>query len=516
MRYSIARSIGIISLFTLLTAFCTFIFQLVIARVFGAGYETDTFFLAFSIPEWFINIIILIFPAALVPAFSSYLALKEEGKTWQLIYSFLTLFGIIFIFLYIVTACFSRQIAELLGGNLPEAYRNDLSVHLFILIPFILFSCLSALWTGYLYAHEKLIFTSLTPLIQSGVSLGLLFILKGWLGIFAASVSILLGSLMQCLVLSFFALRDRIKTRFVLFSQPFKDALKLMIPILLGNIIFKSNVIINRYLATFLTAGSVSAMYYASRIIRLSARVTSSGLIRVFFPKLAQSAALKEKKQFSENFFVSTQAALFFAFPIAAGLVIFAPNIIAILFKGNNFDAHSVLLSSIALIGLSGTFLVSPLSDLLANSFYAVKDTKTVIAVQLILFLPSILLKILMVQNAGLIGLCAVSSVISFFTSIILMLLLKRKARHIALRPIVSLAVKCFISIVILSVPLFVIGFPFSSPFLNLSRWVQIPLVGGLSLAMLLGYFLIGKLLKNPVSEKLIARFVRKKMGKST
>jgi putative peptidoglycan lipid II flippase len=515
MKYSIARSIGIISIFTILTAFCTFLFQLVIARVFGAGYETDTFFLAFSIPEWFINTIILIFPAALVPAFSSYLALKKEEKSWQLIYSFLTLFCLLFIVIYSIVLCFGLPIAELLGGNLPEDYRHDLSLHLLILIPFILFSCLSSLWTGYLYAHEKVIFTSLTPLIKSGIDLFLLFLLKQWLGIFAASVSISLGSLIQCVILSLVALRGRIKTRFVFFSRPLKETLKLMIPILLGNIIFKSNVIINRYLATFLTAGSVSAMYYASRIIRLSARATSTGFIRVFFPRLAQNAALKDKKRFSKNFSVSTQASLYFAFPIAAGLVLLAPNIIAILFRGDNFDANSVIASSIALIGLIGTYLVSPLSDLLANSFYAQKDTKTVIVVQLILFIPAILLKIVMVQKTGLIGLCAVSSFITLITSIILMLLIKRKTRHINLKPIIILTGKCFIATALLGIPLFIFGFPFASPFLTLSRWIQIPIVGGISIALFAGYVLIGKLLKIPFSEKLISRILKRKKGKS-
>jgi putative peptidoglycan lipid II flippase len=227
----------------------------------------------------------------------------------------------------------------------------------------------------------------------------------------------------------------------------------------------------------------------------------------VFFPKLAKNAALKDKKRFSENFSISTQAALYFAFPIAAGLVLFAPNIISILFKSDNFDAAGVTLSSLALVGLIGTYLVSPLSDLLANSFYALKDTRTVIGIQLILFVPSILLKILMVKNIGLIGLCAVSSFITFTTSIILMLLLKYKARHINLKPLLGMAGKCFISIGLLSVPLFACGFPFSSPFLGLSRWVQIPLVGGLSILLLIGYFLLGILLKNPFSKKLIARF---------
>lgn len=101
--------------------------------------------------------------------------------------------------------------------------------------------------------------------------------------------------------------------------------------------------------ASFLPAGSVSALYYAERLLELPMSITGTALGMVSLPTLAALTATRQHRAFASHCSTAVRLALLLALPATAGLLAVSHPLVAVLLGHGAFDSHAVTTTAMVL-----------------------------------------------------------------------------------------------------------------------------------------------------------------------
>jgi putative peptidoglycan lipid II flippase len=515
MKTSAIKKISYITILSLGNSALNFLFQVVIARTFGTGTVTDAFFLAFSIPEWVMNITVFIIPVIIIPFISGYIAKGEEDRALSLTTSIMTIFvvglSVIIAGLYILNGPIARGVAGNLGAEGIEVYGNvSLSFS-----PVILFTTMSSLLTGVYYSYERYFVPNLSPILQTLIMIGGVLIWKNGLGIQSAAVFMLIGSFFRYLLLVVLFHKRKLFLTLKIIKPEVKEDVKevviFMVPLLIGQVVLQSQVLVDRYIASILSAGSITYLFYAFRLTTIFKRLSSLGTNTVIFPKLSKSAAINDTAEFEKRINDGMCFITFVSLMVVGGMLLFSTNVVYVLFKNDQFRLFDAVQTGLALRAMSIYIVAFSLVEIINNVFYSIKNTKIPLILGISTFALSILVKILLSRIWAHVGIAIASSftaVLYMTVGIVLLKLTKRKIRFgrffkNALQNGISIAAAFGVVFIIvrLLLPKGYIFFP--------NKFAEFGAVAGLWILMALLYMGFNFLLKNDIAVNLFGRFKR-------
>ena len=150
-----------------------------------------------------------------------------------------------------------------------------------------------------------------------------------------------------------------------------------MIPSMIGSSASQFNLLFNTLIASFLSAGSISWIYYSDRLLEFPVGVFGVALSTVVLPTLSRESTNQDISTFKSTLDWGIKIALIFSVPSAVGLFILSGPLIATIFLGGNFTnydldmtQYSLMAYSFGLIGLCLVLVLSP-------AFYSREDAKT-------------------------------------------------------------------------------------------------------------------------------------------
>ena len=180
-------------------------------------------------------------------------------------------------------------------------------------------------------------------------------------------------------------------------------------------------------LASTLGASVVVAMNYAWILMMLPLGVFGMAVARAWFPQFAAAAVDGPTPELARQLTVAVRTVLFFLLPSAAGLILFAPLVVATLFERGAFDATSTELTAWALlffaVGLAGHGAV----EVLNRGFFALKDTRTPVLIAVVSMAFGIALAALLMRPLAQGGLALGISLAVLLEAVWLWLLLARR-----------------------------------------------------------------------------------------
>ncbi len=160
-------------------------------------------------------------------------------------------------------------------------------------------------------------------------------------------------------------------------DQGVKRIIKLMIPSMIGSSASQFNLLFNTLIASFLSAGSISWIYYSDRLLEFPVGVFGVALSTVVLPTLSRESANQDISTFKSTLDWGIKIALIISVPSAVGLFILSGPLVATIFLGGNFTnydldmtQYSLMAYSFGLIGLCLVLVLSP-------AFYSREDAKT-------------------------------------------------------------------------------------------------------------------------------------------
>ena len=316
--------------------------EIVMARLFGAGFIYDAFLLGFRIPNLTRDLFAEgALSSAFVPIFTQTLAQrgrKEAAVLSNLVATALILIVGVFCILGVI---FSPALVNLLAEGFHRVPgKFDLAVKMTrIMFPFLLLVALAAQAMGVLNACNRFAVPALASTFFNlgSVAFGLIlgFALAPWLGIAhitGMAIGVVLGGALQ-LAWQIPTLRSE---GFVFhpsfdWSHPgLRKIITLMGPAILGNAAVQINVMVNTNFASQIPGnGPVSWLGYAFRFMQLPLGLFGVAIASATLPSISRSAGAGNFEEFRRTLSRSLGMVFLLTLPSSIGLIVLGRSMIA-------------------------------------------------------------------------------------------------------------------------------------------------------------------------------------------
>ncbi|WLW54887.1 murein biosynthesis integral membrane protein MurJ [Streptomyces sp. YU58] len=346
-----------------------------LARLFGAGSETDAFLVAWTVPEFAATLLIEDGMAfALVPAFSLALARRAQGAPGDpvraLVATTLPRLALAFVAVSALIAGTAPYLVEALAPGLPDPALAVDCTRITALC--VLGFGLAGYSSAALRAHRRFVAPAAIYVAYNTGIITAMFVLGGQWGVRSAAVGVAIGSgLMVAIQLP--SVWRRLRHRAADQEPATEDApaaggadartvtLTLVATVLLFALCRQSQVLIERFLASTLPAGAISHLNYAQKVAQIPMTL-SLMLCTVTFPVVARALADGDTERARDRVERDLALAACLVLLGAATVIACAPQIIELLFQRGAFTAADTAATAnvmrVYALGLLGQTLV--------------------------------------------------------------------------------------------------------------------------------------------------------------
>lgn len=423
-RERIAKAAGVMSLATFMSRVLGFMRDMVLAFFFGATGISDTFFVAFRIP----NLLRELFAegtmsAALVPVLSEY-NLKDPAETRRLVRAAMAVVLLVVGAATLIGIIFAPAVVTVIApGFLDEPGKFSLTVLLTrIMFPFLLFISLAALVMGALNTKRVFFVPALAPAVLNIV---IIVTVVGFHSYFqspivAVAAGVALGGFAQFA----FQAPSYIKNGYSLsphfggMGHPgLRKMLSLVLPATLGMAVAQINIVISNILASFLPGGSITYLFYSMRLVQFPIGVFGVAMGMAVLPSLSEHAQRGDFDSLRGDFSFALRLLFFITIPAMAGLIALGEPIVSTLFQRGQFDHAATLGTAKALLYYSFGVWAVVGARVTAATFYSMQDTRSPVKAAAVALVANIVLSLVLMgpmRHSGLALANALSSIINF------------------------------------------------------------------------------------------------------
>ena len=267
----------------------------------------------------------------------------------------------------------------------------------------------------------------------------------------ALAYGVLIGGILQFLVV-FFPFLKLLKTYSL--KIDFKDVyLKLLgiklIPMLIGVFARQINTIVDQFFASFLVAGSITALENASRVYLLPVGVFGVTISNVLFPSISKAAANNDKEGTNRSLVSALNFLNFLTIPSLFVLTFFSKDVIRLIFSYGKFNEEAVKITAECLLYYSLGLLFYVGVQLVSKAYYAMGDNKRPAKFSIIAIIMNIVLNYLFIKNFQHKGLAIATSISSGVNFFLLLIIYVRNYVKLDLKNLIFTTIKITISSVI-------------------------------------------------------------------
>ena len=423
--------------YTLLSRLTGFMRDIMLAAILGAGPTADAFFVAFRLPNHFRAIFAEgAFNAAFIPAYARVRTQEGKRAADQFGDRIFTLLFASQVVLLALALLFTPQVIALLApGFSREPHQFALAVSLTrITFPYLLLITLVTLWSGILNALHRFAAAAAAPILLNLTMMATLACAAFFPGAgYAAAWGVLISGVLQAALVGGDTFYAGVMTFFraLRLDSDVRRFFKALIPATVGSAGTQLALFADTIIASFLSAGAISALYYADRIDQLPIGVIGIAVGTVLVPEMTHRLAAGDEAGARSAQNRAIEFALLLAIPCVVGFLV-APGLImrALFMRGafNAADAHAAAMTLMAYtIGLIPFVLIRSV----VAPFYARGDTATPVKAALIGTAINIVFKIMLMVPLAQVGLALATS-IGAWINFILVLFFAHRARVIA------------------------------------------------------------------------------------
>src|ERR1700677_230466 len=263
-----------------------------VAHQIGSNAATDTFYAAFTLPD-FLNYLIAggSLSITFIPVFSKYVAENREDEGWHVFSTVVTVMGFALVALIVLAEIFAPQIVRYIAPGFSPEERGRVIMLTRLMLPAQFCFYQGSILSAVQYAKGQFVIPSLAPVVYN-----LMIILGGVLlasriGMTGFAVGVLVGALAGNFLLQVygaFRAQARYTPNLNLGHPGFRLFLRLSIPIMLAlSLVFTDDWII-RWFGSYLQPASITWLSYAKTLMRVPLGVVGQGVGVASFPFLAR------------------------------------------------------------------------------------------------------------------------------------------------------------------------------------------------------------------------------------
>ncbi|MCX8064944.1 MAG: murein biosynthesis integral membrane protein MurJ [Candidatus Hydrogenedentes bacterium] len=241
-------------------------------------------------------------------------------------------------------------------------------------------------------------------------------------------IGVWVGGILQFVVLYIYVnkLIGRVKLTTNIKYPEVSKAFFLILPVILGQAAGEINKLVDSFFSYSLSEGTVSALFYANRLIQLPLAIFGTAISVSILPELTRYTVDNEKEKMKTALIEGLFQTWFMIIPTMVILSLLSEPVVRFLFQRGEFSplltqktANAVVIYSIGIIGFSGV-------KVLVQGFYAMNLTTIPVIVSSFSMLLNVILNVITVRKLGYIGL-VLSTTISFWVNFLLLYILLGK-----------------------------------------------------------------------------------------
>ena len=420
------KSSIIISLYTSLTSIFNYLTLFLLAFTFWTRMEMDAYFAAITIPQIITAVLLATLSTTFIPVFIE-VRMEDESRAWKLASISVNLVFFLLVLIAFTGSILSKDIIAQLNPGFPEETLSLASSLFRILLISVVFSGTSIILSSLYYAHHRFVKAPFFQWLSSCVTFFFVLSFRSSWGIKSIAAGTLVGSLIQ-----FLSLLPIIRRRYS-FSFNFKDKeivklSRLIIPLLIGSIFYRSNTLVERFIASRLGEGIISYLGYSYKIIMALVLLINQGISTVLFPRMSEYSAVKDFVGLKETLSKGIRALIIITVPIAFIIILARSELVAIIFERGNFSHYDTIAVSKALIAYLGLFVVGAISLPIVNTLYSIQETKKVASVGIFGFLIYVIMAFILSHYFSYIGIALAVSIQYIISIILFIYILKKKS----------------------------------------------------------------------------------------
>lgn len=431
---SLVRSIATVSGFTMLSRLLGFCRDILIAGMLGAGGMADAFFVAFKFPNLFRRLFGEgAFSAAFIPLLAGDIEKRGIDVAREFASRAMSMLVLITGFLVAIIEILMPWAMHVFApGFADDPEKFTLAVELSrITFPYLAFISAVALMSGVMNTLHRYAAAAGAPIILNicliGALLGLAPLTETPAHALAWGVAIAGVAQFICLVVACKQAGFAIKWQRPRIDDRVKLLGKRMIPGMIGAGVYQLNLLIDTMLASLVSDGAVSWLYYADRVQQLPLGVIGIAIGTALLPTLSRQLQGADPQLAMNSQNRGIEIALFLTLPAAVALGVMGLPVINVLFERGAFGAEETRMTGLALTVFAFGLPASVLVKVLAPGFFAREDTKTPIRIGISAMVLNIVLIVILMPQFGHLGIAAATSVSVWVNALSLGFLLRRR-----------------------------------------------------------------------------------------
>src|SRR5437867_1404372 len=408
------------------------------ATLFGAGFATDAFNVAFRIP----NLLRDLFAegamsSAFVPTFTETQSQGGDAAAWALGRQLLITLLLVLLLVSLAGELLAPWLVTLFApGFASVPGKIDLTVLLTrVMLPFLPAVALAAAVMGMLNARGEFAVPALAPamlnliMIVGGVTLVPVCESLGLPRILAMAIGVLLGGLAQLGVQlpSLHAQGFRFRFEWPTRHPGVLRVARLMAPATVGLAATQLNLLVSTLIASLLEQGSVSWLWCAFRLMQLPIGVFGVALATVSLPALARAAVAEDMLSLKTTLSATLRLVFLLTVPAAVWLAVCSRPVIALLYQHGRFANRDTIATAGALMAYCVGLPAFAAVGVFTRTFYALADTRTPVRASFVSVVVNIVLNLLFMKPFGHVGLALATSLTSMVNLAQLALALRKR-----------------------------------------------------------------------------------------
>jgi putative peptidoglycan lipid II flippase len=350
-----------------------------LVSLFGASSDLGVFFAAFRIPDFIFQVVIAgALSASFIPIFTEFLSKGKKREAFEFTSALINIGLIFFILVSAIIIVFSYQLCSLIAPGFSHDELILMSNLMIIIQLSQVFFIMGTVFTATLQSFEHFLVPGIaTAFYNFGIILGLVIFTSFFgLGIYGATIGVLVGSLLFCLVQlpTLFATGFFYNAIFI-YGAGIKKLIRFMIPRSATLIVSQIAATGNVFFASFISARSLVVFDLAQTLAMAPVLLLGQSIAQASFPTL--SLKHENKEEFLSIFTASFNQIIYLTIPISAILIVLRIPLVRLFFGASKFDWPATVATGLTLACFSISITANSLINLLSRSFYAFHDSKT-------------------------------------------------------------------------------------------------------------------------------------------
>lgn len=347
-----------------------FLFQWYVLTALGPGVETDALFAGMTVPQ----LVLVVISGSLMHVLVPLLAGENEDhlrhNAWALLTLVGGLFGLLAVLLYVLAPWW---VPLTVPGF--DAAGKDLTVQLTrIQLVGMVFAAMNGVqWATY-HARQQFVWAEFTPILASASALLLLVWALPRFGVIAAAW---IGTLRMGLQTLLLAPGMGRPVRPDLKSAALRQAWQRIKPLLLGTAYYKTDPLVDRFLLSTASSGSLSLYYLAQQIYGAITQVINKAIAAPLVPALSKLHKASDRDGFRRAYHRKLWQVGVISLAGLVVLGLFGQIILDLLIGHGNVSTNNVAELWWIMIWLGGVFVGGAMGHISSSSFYASGDTTT-------------------------------------------------------------------------------------------------------------------------------------------